>query len=146
MNVLVANQQRRVRVAVPLLRRAALGALRREGCPRGTELSIVVVDDATIRALNRRYRHRDRPTDVLAFPQGGGPGGLLGDVVISADRAAAQAPAYGSDVDRELQLLVVHGVLHLLGYDDTNARAAARMRRRQEEILRALRRGRSTRR
>lgn len=151
MRVAVANRQRRVRVSAAALRRAALYALRAEGAPRDVELSIAVVDDAAIRALNRRYRGEDRATDVLAFPQaaprrsspglrarGGGQGGVLGDVVLSAERAAAQAAALGHSTARELALLVIHGVLHLLGYDDTTPAGARRMRARQEALLEAL--------
>jgi probable rRNA maturation factor len=145
MRALVANRQRAVPVRPHALRRAALAAMRAEGCPSSSEASVAVVSDRLIRALNRRYLGRDRATDVLAFPQaprkppGQGAGGLLGDVVVSAERAAAQAPRYGQTVERELELLVIHGVLHLLGYDDTTPRSRARMRRREREILISLR-------
>jgi probable rRNA maturation factor len=137
---LVTNRQRAVPISRTALRRAALVTMRAEQCSPHSEVSIAVVDDAAIRALNRRYRADDRPTDVLAFAQDGVEG-LLGDVVISAERAAAQAPRYGHTVERELRLLVIHGVLHLLGYDDATPRAARRMRRRQTQILGALDRG-----
>lgn len=139
MNVQVANRQRAVPVSDAAVRRAALWTMRREGCPPGTEVSIALVDDAAIRALNRRYRRVDRATDVLAFPQDG-PGGLLGDVVVSAERAVVQAPAYGHAPARELRVLIIHGMLHLLGYDDATPAAARRMRGRQEELLRTLER------
>lgn len=151
MRVAVANRQRAVRVSAAALRRAALHALRAEGAPRDVELSIAVVDDAAIRALNRRYRGEDRATDVLAFPQaapgrsgsglrapGGGQGEVLGDVVLSAERAAAQAAALGHSIARELALLVIHGVLHLLGYEDTTPTGARRMRARQEALVEAF--------
>lgn len=145
MRAQVANRQRAVRLRPAVLRRAALAAMRAEGCDPRSEVSIAVVSDREIRALNRRYLKKDRATDVLAFPQGprempgpAGARGLLGDVVISADRAAAQAPRYGQTVEGELNLLVIHGVLHLLGYDDTTRRTAARMDRRQREILALL--------
>lgn len=137
MKALVTNRQRAVAVDGRRLRRAALLAMRSEGCPQESEVGIAVVSDEAIRALNRRYRRVDRPTDVLAFPQDGSRG-VLGDVIVSAERAAAQAPAYGHTVARELSLLVIHGVLHLLGYDDRTPKASMRMRRRQREILSAL--------
>ncbi len=157
----VANRQRSVRVRSTALSRAALTAMRAERCAPSSEASIAVVSDAQIRALNRRYLGRDRATDVLAFPQiprrppgqdprkppgQGSPGGLLGDVVVSAERAAAQAPRYGQTVEGELELLVIHGVLHLLGYDDATPRSRLRMRRREGEILAALRRAKAPRR
>ncbi len=137
MKAQVVNRQRTVPVRAAALRRAALSTMRAERCPPTSEVSIAVVGDVAIRGLNRRYRRTDRATDVLAFPQDG-PGGLLGDVVISAARAAAQAPRYGHTVARELRLLVIHGVLHLLGYDDERPAAARRMHRRQQQVLRAL--------
>lgn len=137
MRAVVTNRQHAVPVNVGALRRAALLAMRTEGYSRESEVSIAVVSDEAIRALNRRYLGADRPTDVLAFPQDGA-GGLLGDVIVSAERAAAQAPAYGHSPDRELALLVIHGTLHLMGYDDRTPEAARRMRRRQRQILAAL--------
>lgn len=88
------------------------------------ELSLYLTDDAQIRELNREYRGVDRATDVLSFSQQegealfptGGPC-LLGDVVISMDRAGEQAREFGTELDVELRRLLVHGVLHLLGYD-----------------------------
>lgn len=132
----MANRQRSVAVDGAALRRAALWAMRHEGCPPGSEVSIAVVDDAAMAELNRRYRRRTGTTDVLAFPQEGG--GLLGDVVVSAERAAAQARRYRHALERELRLLVIHGVLHLLGYEDTSPQGARRMRRRQRTLLRSL--------
>ncbi|MEM1030584.1 MAG: rRNA maturation RNase YbeY [Myxococcota bacterium] len=91
------------------------------------ELSVALVDDATIHALNRDYRRRDRPTDVLAFamregePMGGplpeGQLEMLGDVVISVETAARQAEAAGRPLRDEVTMLLAHGLLHLLGYD-----------------------------
>ncbi len=88
------------------------------------ELSILVTDDREIEGLNRNYRNRGRPTDVLAFPQtqvspeqkSSGPT-LLGDVVISLQRAEAQALEQGVPLESEMRRLLAHGVLHLLGFD-----------------------------
>ena len=130
------------------------------------ELSIVLVSDPRIRALNARYRKIDRSTDVLAFPletegarapgadRCGPPGGLLlrkrvpalqsqprllGDVVISVATAQRQASAYGHSLHTEVIRLVVHGVLHLLGYDhELGAREASRMAAQERRVLRLL--------
>ena len=99
--------------------------------------------DETLRELNRHHRGVDTSTDVLAFPnEAKGPfvdvPGLpryLGDVIISLPRAKAQAAEVGSTLSAELQLLVVHGVLHLLGYDDQTAQERARMWRAQQAVL-----------
>lgn len=108
---------------------------------RGT-VSVVLASDARVRALNRRYRGVDRPTDVLAFPiSGDGPDGrdepgprLLGDIVIARGIAGRQARALGHSQGTELRVLALHGLLHLLGYDhedgsSTMARVERRLRR-----------------
>jgi probable rRNA maturation factor len=114
----------------------------REAC----ELTIVVTGDQDLHDLNRRYRGVDAPTDVLAFPNetrgpfvdAPGQPRYLGDVVISLPRAQAQAVEAGHELPAELQLLVVHGVLHLLEYDDQEPSSRARMWQAQQEILQAL--------
>lgn len=81
------------------------------------EVSVLFCGDTRMRSLNRRYRRRDRPTDVLAFPAEGEKGGLLGDIVVSVPYASRQAHRRGEPVSREIDRLLVHGFLHLLGYD-----------------------------
>jgi probable rRNA maturation factor len=97
-----------------------------------------LVDDGAIRDLNKSYRGVDASTDVLAFPMREGRFGrlapdLLGDVVISAETAARQAP--GGELRGELALLLVHGILHLVGYDHHTAAARQRMWRKQRALL-----------
>jgi len=109
---------------------SALKALGRSG----VELSVLLTDDAGIRELNRTYRGKDRSTDVLSFPQDDPV--LLGDIVVSVEKAAAQAGDYGATLDEELRRLLVHGLLHLLGYDHVNGGSqAAKMKRKEEELL-----------
>lgn len=102
------------------------------------ELSILITDDEEICSLNRLYRGLDRPTDVLSFSQleGEGPVGvhqLLGDVVISWETAQRQASDLGHEVPLEMKRLLVHGVLHLLGYDHEGGGEAAMAMREEEE-------------
>ena len=108
-----------------------------------TELSILLVSDAEMRKLNRSYRGKDRPTDVLSFSQREGVApmdGLLGDVVISVDTARRQAAERGERIGIEADRLLVHGVLHLLGYDHERSSAEARrMQRRERALVRCLR-------
>ena len=105
------------------------------------ELSILITDDEEIHALNREYRYVDSPTDVLSFSQieGGGPvigPSLLGDVVISWETAQRQAKALGHTVPEEMKRLLVHGVLHLLGFDhEEGEERAAAMREMEEKYL-----------
>jgi rRNA maturation RNase YbeY len=106
-------------------------------------LSVALVDDATMQQLNREWRGKDRPTDVLAFAQREGEAphdpSLLGDVVISIPTAERQAERRGWPLERELTELLVHGILHLLGYDhEGSSTEARRMRARTREVLHAI--------
>jgi probable rRNA maturation factor len=105
------------------------------------ELSIALVDDGTIRDLNRSYRRKDRPTDVLAFPleesaAPRAPSGLLGDVVVSVPTARRQARARRRPLLHELTLLLAHGLLHLCGYDHATDAEERVMSARTDELRR----------
>ena len=104
------------------------------------EISLAFVDDATIHQLNKRYLEHDEPTDVLSFPLSE-PNAkrLAGELVIGAEIAKAQAESRGHSVEAELALYVIHGLLHLCGYDDKTAHHAMNMRLRERHYLRALR-------
>ncbi|HEX5504476.1 MAG TPA: rRNA maturation RNase YbeY [Thermomicrobiales bacterium] len=126
------------------LRRLVAHALAAEGRTAPVAVAAVVVDDAAIHDLNRRFLGHDEPTDVLTFPLGeDGPGFVnagprqLGEVYVSCERAAAQCAEWGNSPAREVRFLVVHGVLHLLGWDDATPEDRARMLARQEAILAA---------
>lgn len=117
-----------------------------------TEISVLLVDNATIRELNRDYRAKDAPTDVLSFPLeeeredeaepaviGGPSARMLGDIVISVEKAVEQATEYGHSVERELAFLAIHGLLHLLGHDHEKGETAKQaMRAEEKRILAAL--------
>jgi probable rRNA maturation factor len=125
-----------------LLRRRADRILAALGCPEA-ELSIALVGDAEIAALNGRFRGRPRPTDVLSFSLLEGShaerrGALLGDVVIGLEVAGRQARRRRASLDDEVARLLVHGVLHLLGHDHEDAGEAARMRAEERRLRRAL--------
>ena len=124
-----------------LVRRAILATLDYEGVDGHSEVSVTFTDNEGIRALNNRFRGIDRPTDVLSFPLfedgvGGAEfGHMLGDIVLSLEKAWEQAEEYGHSFEREVAFLTVHSVLHLLGYDhETSEEDEADMRRRQTEI------------
>jgi probable rRNA maturation factor len=138
MAVAVVNRQRRVKVPVARLRRVATTALRALGRP-GMDVHLTFVGDRAARRLNARYRGVPAPTDVLAFPlQAPGPSTLLGEVIVSAETARRQARRLGVPTGLELGLLVVHGLLHLVGYDDRDPGEARLMHLRAREILRAV--------
>jgi len=106
------------------------------------ELSLVLVNDMYIRNLNWKYRRMDSATDVLAFPMRdsrGLSGAILGDVVISVETAKREARKRKKDIQEELDLYFVHGILHLLGYDDEKPRARKRMKEKEREIFADLR-------
>ena len=144
--VFIRNEQKKTPVTPALralIRSAVRAALAYEGWENDAEVSVTLTDDETIRALNRDYRRIDRATDVLSFPmyekdelaEIAGPA-ALGDVVISLERAEAQAAEYGHGVDREVAFLTVHSILHLLGYDHETSEADEKeMFARQEAIL-----------
>ncbi len=119
-----------------LVRRAARAVLDAEAAAE-LELSLTLLDDDAIRTLNRDWLGRDRPTDVIAFALGAGDAEPLGDVYIGVERAVEQAREAGVPVREELVRLVVHGTLHVLGYDhDEGAeRMAGEMWRRQEALV-----------
>ncbi|MDZ4177954.1 MAG: rRNA maturation RNase YbeY [Coriobacteriia bacterium] len=121
--------------------RVAGFVLAREEVTEMAELSVAVVDLAEMSALNARYRGVEGPTDVLSFgcddpcPVGGDEPVTLGDVVIAPEVAVRQAAELGHTVEEELDLLLVHGILHLLGYDHEEDDAARVMEERQQELL-----------
>ena len=108
--------------------------------PRTVEVSVVLVGDEEMQELNRKYRNIDKPTDVLSFSQEddfifpGKTSRLLGDVVISVDTAEKQAETAGQSLDDEVSQLAIHGVLHLLGYDDAVTEDYETMVRKGKEI------------
>jgi rRNA maturation RNase YbeY len=135
------NRQRRYRVNARALARFAervLAAVGRDG----HAVTIVFVGDRAIRHLNREFRGIDRPTDVLSFPFGepdpdaSEPSPYLGDVVISVETARRDAARWRISLDRELRNLIIHGVLHLCGYDHETDRGE--MRRLERRLRRAL--------
>jgi probable rRNA maturation factor len=125
-----------------LLERAAQAALVYEAQPLDSELSIVLTNEARLHELNLNYLGIDAPTDVLSFPASETDPETgtryIGDILISIPRAQAQANAAGHPLESEVQLLVVHGVLHLLGHDHAAANEKARMWKAQAEILATL--------
>lgn len=107
------------------------------------ELSVVLCDDPFIHALNRQYRGKDAPTDVLSFAMREGEGAdpddpVLGDVIISLDTATRQAAERGHDVAREIRILLIHGVLHLLGWDHVEDAEAEEMEAEERDLLASL--------
>ena len=129
----VTNQQSRS-VAEEDLILAARRVLEGEGIRRA-KLSIAVVDDSTMQRLNRQFLDHDYPTDVLSFPLEHGDQYVEGEVIVCADVAAASSARFGWQADAELMLYVVHGVLHLIGYDDATDPERDQMRQLEKHYL-----------
>jgi probable rRNA maturation factor len=139
MEVWVTNLQHKVSIETSFIRDVVMSALRIEGYPQPPDVSVALVDDAYIRVLNREYRGVDQPTDVLAFPMESESGAredpALGDIVISLERAREQARQFKHPIRREVALLAVHGLLHLLGYEDDSEAGASAMWSKQKQLL-----------
>lgn len=142
-----------------LFRQVALQAMEQEGCPYEAEINLLITDNDSIREINKIHRQIDAATDVLSFPMAvyDAPADfskleedacdcfnpetgelLLGDIVISAERAMEQADKYGHSAKREFAFLIAHSMLHLFGYDHMTEKEAAIMEERQEKILASL--------
>ncbi|SHF68263.1 rRNA maturation RNase YbeY [Ornithinibacillus halophilus] len=133
---------------IDLINRLINFTAKKEGVSSEAEVSINFVDNKEIQELNRNYRQIDRPTDVISFAMQESIEGeleiaeeddmipmILGDIVISVDKAKEQADEYNHSIERELGFLAVHGFLHLLGYDHMNEEDEKKMFARQEQIL-----------
>lgn len=130
-----------------MLSRAIEEAIRLSDGPEEAEVSLMLVDDQRIHTLNLEYRGVDRPTDVLSFalqeelddePDSEFEDDMLGDIIISAERAREQAKEYGHSLEREIVYLAVHGTLHLLGYDHEEEQDKQEMRSKEEEVMALL--------
>ena len=131
-----------------LIRRSVIAALEYEGYENDCEISITLTDNKGIHAINKQFRNIDAPTDVLSFPlveyeESEEPPvdeeNMLGDIIISLERAEEQANEFGHSFEREVSFLTVHSMLHLLGYDHVNSEEEdMEMRRRQSEIMKNL--------
>lgn len=148
-DVSVRNQHRTIKVSSGKVKKImvrVLGELRLGGLRKDLfQVSVLFVNDATIHKLNRKFRGKNKPTDVLSFPQVENLRGKLfspslGDIVISLDTAKTQAKEFGVSLYEELLRLLIHGTLHLAGYDHekVSASKAQKMRRTEAKLFRAI--------
>ncbi|HPL97648.1 MAG TPA: rRNA maturation RNase YbeY [Smithellaceae bacterium] len=144
MKILIANQQKLIKIDRRKIRQVMTRLMKATDCV-SAEISITFVDDAAIRILNREYLKRDKPTNVLSFSlQEGEYGdinaGLLGDIIISAETALRDALRGGLTFEEEIIFLLIHGFLHLTGYnhENTSRANASRMRQKEKELFRLL--------
>jgi probable rRNA maturation factor len=135
--VTVTNAQSQLPADKKRLGRVVRIILKDESIERA-EVGVAVVDDPTIAQLHQRYLNDPSPTDVLSFLLERSPKHLEGEIVVSADTAAASAPNYNWTAADELLLYVIHGALHLVGYDDTTPQKRSKMREKESEYLARL--------
>ena len=149
--VVIDNKQKNVKIPTGLrmlVRRCCNAVLRMENFQGPAEISVTFVNNEQIHELNRQYRDKDMPTDVLSFPMGENGeydinhdtgAKILGDIVISMEKAVEQAQRYGHSLEREVGYLTAHSMLHLLGYDhETSGLDRVRMREKEEQVMSQL--------
>ncbi|HVX11448.1 MAG TPA: rRNA maturation RNase YbeY [Pirellulales bacterium] len=130
LHIAITNDQDRLAIDADRLRAAVEGVLLAEGIRAG-EISLAIVDDPTIHDLNRQWLNHDEPTDVLSFVLEESDGYREGEIIVSADTASSRAAEFGWTAEAELLLYVVHGALHLVGYDDKEPAKREVMRERE---------------
>lgn len=153
LKIYYANEQKIVKIPLSLrnlINRVVKSTLENENFKKDAEVSVSFVDNETIHKLNLEYRGKDKPTDVLSFPMTDGDeedddidlstgAVMLGDIIISAEKAMEQANEYGHGIEREICFLAVHSTLHLLGYDhETSEDDEKYMNQTQESILQKI--------
>lgn len=145
MTVVITNEQDKIEIPADWeekINRVAAICLQEEQMPEEAEVDLLFVDNEAIREMNREYRDKDTATDVLSFPMyepdeeiDDEEEILFGDIVISLERAQEQCEEYGHSLEREVMYLLVHGLLHLAGYDHMEEEDKKEMRAREEHLL-----------
>lgn len=149
--VVIDNKQKEIKIPTGLrmlVRRCCNAVLRMEHFPDPAEISVTFVDNNEIQQLNKQYRNKDMATDVLSFPMGENGvydvnhttgAKILGDIVISMEKATEQADRYGHSLEREVGYLTAHSMLHLLGYDhEEGGIERVHMREKEEQVMTQL--------
>ena len=136
MNIEIANLQKHYEIKDNKIKRAAKEVLGKKS--NGAKLSIAFVDNNEIKKLNKRYFNSNEVTDVIAFPLNNHKSALNGEIVVSVETAVDTAGKESIDIEGEIILYVVHGLLHLLGYRDGNSNVAGIMHDKESRILKTL--------
>ncbi len=149
--VVITNDQKTIKIPTGMrmiVRRSCNAVLRMENFEGSAEINVTFVDNEKMQSINKKYRQIDKPTDVLSFPLGKdgkydinpeNGAKILGDVVISIEKAVEQSKKYGHTLQREVAFLTTHSVLHLLGYDhEASGMEKVHMREKEEKIMALL--------
>lgn len=142
MEVLITDEQKAIKVDIDFIKDVATEIMSFIKSPDNSQLSLVFCDDEAIKELNNEYRGKNQPTDVLSFPielENFVPEiRMLGDIVISTDTAVKQAKDYNHSVETEILILLIHGLLHLSGYDHIKEDECKEMRAKESEVLKHI--------
>lgn len=133
MSIVVRNLNKKHRLNEKFIKKLTADILKILRKPRSAELEIIFLSDSAIRLLNRRYKGRNISTDVLSFELG-----ELGEVIISSDTALRNSKIFNTSFEEEIVLYIIHGILHLFGYDDESVRAKNRMSKKENGIRERL--------
>jgi len=138
--ITIKNLQKKLRISPKKIKKAILNTLKAEGVKEPCRINVCFTGDKEIKKLNYRYLKIKQPTDVLAFDMSAGPGrgGIQAEIIVSTDTAARNAAVFGTLPMYEACLYVLHGVLHILGYNDATVAAKKQMQRKAELILSCL--------
>jgi len=137
--ITIKNLQKRTPISPSKIKQAVKKILRLERV-KTANLSIVFVTDRKIKALNKKYLKREHATDVLAFDlrEKPAPKTITGEIIISADTAVKNSRTFKTSIKKELLLYLAHGILHLLGFDDHKKKDIVRIRKKEEQLLKAI--------
>ncbi|MDD2702946.1 MAG: rRNA maturation RNase YbeY [Candidatus Omnitrophica bacterium] len=138
MKISVRNRQNILRINVLFIKRLVRYVLKEEQAAEKGEISLCVTDDPGIRRLNKAYLGKDCPTDVLSFDLSDEKAGLYADIIVSTETACAYSRKFRTDPAYELHLYLVHGILHILGYDDRTKKERDRMHKRELQLLKTF--------
>lgn len=138
MQIYLNNNQNKFKISIREWKKFIKEILEKLNQDKNTEISITFTNNEEVHRLNKEYRNIDRPTDVLSFPFDNSfnlPVKMLGDIIISLEKAESQSEEYGHSFKREISFLIVHGILHLLGYDHHTPEEEKEMFGLQKELL-----------
>ncbi|MBN1913527.1 MAG: rRNA maturation RNase YbeY [Candidatus Omnitrophica bacterium] len=137
MKVVIQNLRKKIPLSRQKIKRAVLEALASEGVEKTGQINVCFLSDKAIRKLNKRFFKLDTPTDVIAFDisAGGLSKELSADIAISVDTAISNSRIYKTSLSYEISLYIIHGVLHILGYDDKREKSRRLMQRKAEDLL-----------
>jgi probable rRNA maturation factor len=129
--IIIKNLQKKISISPTKIRKAILNALAREGVKKNGEITVCFVTDAQIKKLNLKYLRHSGPTDVISFELSVDPKQFMADIIVSTDTAIRNARTYSTTPEQEALLYSIHGILHIIGYDDSSPKQRMIMRKKE---------------